>query len=727
MKKIILLALSIAALAVVSCNKETPEVQPEKVDYLTFNAYVAQGDITKTAYENEKTFSWVGNECVSMQLINNSTSGRDRWIFYNETSAGGATASFKSSGSLNTTTWGLGEYAFYPANGNGNCPAPNSSFKVGQTITDNTAKGVSISSPFIASVSNPLQYVPMIGYKDGSDNFAFHTACGILKVTVSNIDDRLAKVRLTANGQQLCGTITMTGDGDAAYYALAASSSDNSLDIVYSDRAAETELPFYFPVPVGTLASGFTVSLLDATDVVLKTVTAPVDVLIERNKISVITKAIALPAEDFSATVTATGTSVAIKANVDIAKDATSVKVVLAATEAVGAALIDADDASVVTFTADGETALPMTNVTTSGTAYLVAKTYAGTEEQLVYSVPVYVLTAADEAAIISRYSRDLASSGTLTVAGFDLTGDNTITLAVSNNPLVGNIMITEFAGYCYDVSESTHSYYTLDWSKFTDGSPLYGIYGNGITYDGFAGATFANADQNVFYSDAGGHTHYVSACTVNTKQIELAFNSTANGNGVAHDLVVNHKWIGNAYNYTGGYDIYFTNYVGFKTKGMIDLTGKVSVSSTGANNNYSGDNTGAAALIDKNTGTHWHSDYVSVPPADPTYGIYIDIDLGDSKTLNDFTLKFMSRNSPNQIPTKFIVGGSNDNATWSTLTDVTTISLEQAKWYQARVTSSTAYRYIRLGFTESVAGDLTSNPSTSKYVALAELQLWEN
>lgn len=158
----------------------------------------------------------------------------------------------------------------------------------------------------------------------------------------------------------------------------------------------------------------------------------------------------------------------------------------------------------------------------------------------------------------------------------------------------------------------------------------------------------------------------------------------------------------------------------------MIDLTGKISVSSTGSNNNYSGDNLGAAALIDKSD-SHWHSDYVDIPTLDPVYGICAQIDLGDSKTIQNFTVNFKTRGSANQLPTKYIIGGSNDNADWTVITAETAISTAGGKWYQVYATSGTAYRYIRIGFTESVAGDLKSSASTSKFVALSELQLWEN
>ena len=732
MKKIVLFSLSLFAVAFVSCNKENGPAESDKIpatnDGITIMAYVSDGDITKTSYENETTFSWTGSECLSMQLIK-KTDGttRDRWLFYNETEEGGSIAKFVSSGSLSNETWGLGEYAFYPFPGNSYCPDRLKTWNVGSVSAVNSgsaevkASGLIVSSLFKSSVSNPLQFVPMIGYKDADDNFAFHTATGILKVTVTDIDDRLAKVQLYSNGQKLNGTYTMTSSGSDAYIAMTTSStaSEYVLESQYIDRSSETELPFYFPVPVGELASAFEIRLLDAGNNVLRTVKAPSAVTIERNTISEITKAIALPAEDFSATVTPGGTSSAIEATVDIAKDATSVKVVLAASEAAGLTLIDNNDASVVTF-ADGETkSIPMTNVTASGAMYLVAQSYRGTEAKLSSATSVFVITDADASAVASQYMRVLTNVGDWTSNyDFEITGDNTMTLEVSNDPTSGNIMLTEFCGYYYDPSLNTHTYLLSDWTGFTSGSPLYAVYNASET-------TFTTSISTPFYVDGGGHNHYISEIG---RALRIHFNS--NGySSTNHDLVVWGAKVGNFWDSVSAdsyADALLGRYVANKTKGKVDLTGKISVSSTGANNNYSGDNLGADALIDKDD-SHWHSDYVDTPSLDTTYGIYIQIDLGEGKSVENFTFNIKTRNSSNQLPTKYIIGGSNDNSSWTEIIGETTLNSAAGKWYQISVAAGSSYRYLRLGFTESAAGDLTQDATTGKFVALSELQLWEN
>lgn len=738
MKKNILSFVGVVAVMLVSCSKEIESnTTPVENEGITIKAYIVGDDITKTSYAGEKTFSWVGNECLSMQLIKKSDSTRDRWVFYNNTGSGGSTASFQSSGSLDSETWGLGEYAFYPFPGNSNCPEPNKTWNVGslQAVNSGTASerasNVIVYNSFKSTVSNPLQIVPMIGFKDSGDSYAFHTATGILKVTVSNIDSRLAKVQLFSDGQKLNGTFTMTGSGDDAYIAMttSATASENILDACYTDwTALNTELPFYFPVPVGTLNSGFKIKLLDSSDNILVTATAPSSVTITRNKITEVSAKISLPAEDFSASITVGGTSVAPTATVDITKDATSVKTVLAVSEDAGLTLIAGADDSVVTF-ADGETKdINLSNVSNSGTYYLVSQTFSGSTAKQNYCSTVYILTAADEAAIVAQYARDpsVGSYGSA-LGDLDIHGDNTITLATSNDPTKGNIMITEFAGFCYDVSQNTFSTYGYDFSKFSNGNPVYGLYGDSIAYGGKTGADFYNVKDQTFYVDANSHNHNLGTEQGALSYLKFAFNSDGYSTGTYHDLVVWNPYIGNNYdNALASYDFYFGSYVANKTLGMVDLSGKVSVSSTGENNNYSGDNLGADALVDKSS-SHWHSDYVDTPVLDATYGIYAQVDLGSGNELKDFTIKFLTRNSSAQLPRQYVVGGSNDGSTWTVLAGPTDTSVASAKWVQIPISAGTAYRYIRLGFTQSAAGDLTSDPSTSKYVALSELQIWKN
>ena len=524
MKKL-LFCVSIPVIVLASCSKEEVIVNssntPVSENGITIKAYVVDKDITKTSYAGETTFSWIGNECLSVQLIKKSDSTRDRWLFYNETEAGGASARFISangpSGALSAETWGLGEYAFYPFPGNSYCPERLKSWNVGslQAVNSGTAeqraKNVIVSPLFISSVSNPLQLVPMIGYKDGESAFGFHTATGILKITVTSIDSRLAKVQLYSNGQKLNGTFTMTGTGADAYLAMTTSgtASENVVESQYSDWTDETELAFYFPVPVGELSSGFEIRLLDSGDNVLKTVSAPSAVTIYRNRISEITKKIALPAEDFSASITPTGTSAALTASVVLGSNATSVKLVLASSADAGYTLIDSGNASVITLDASGSTeTFAYSNISSTGTNYIVAKTYKGDTAKNSYSIPVKVLNSTDAAKCgqFTRTTTNITSPTTVTPS--DWSGAHTLTIEASNDPANSLYMITEFAGFSYDPTKTTAAAKTASGITLsaTVGSPLYC---STTLANGTGSSTFSSSGP--FFTDNSGGEYYLT------------------------------------------------------------------------------------------------------------------------------------------------------------------------------------------------------------------------
>ena len=733
MKKTVFFAL-ILGMACIACTKE-PEapvnVETTGNESISINAYVVDGDIVKTSYTGDSyAFSWTGDECISMQLIKKSDSSRDRWVFYNETEAGGTTAVFKSSGTLNTDTWGIGEYAFYPYPGNSNCPARFQGYSFGSVYTNKTASGLVLDNSFNSSVSNPLRIVPMVGVKDAESNFAFHSLTGILMVTVTGIDSRLDKVQLYSNGQKLNGTFTMSGDAGEEYIAMTTSStaSENVINAYYSDKASETELAFYFPVPVGTLNENFQIRLLDSSSNVLYSVKCPSSINIVRNRIAELTKKIALPAEDFSATVTAGGTSAAITASVAITKDATSVKAVLASSEAAGESLIDAEDASVVSF-ADGETkALPMTNISASGTAYIVAKTFSGSTAKLSYNVPVYVLTAADAASLASQYVRDV-TVGSTSLADLDVHGDNTITFEVSDDPSKGNIMITEFAGFTYTVTNHTFTTWSRSWDSFTAGDPVYGLYGDSIVYGGNTGAEFYNLTSQIFYTDSSNSKHIIGTIQSSLSTLKFAFNSDGYSSGTVHDLVVWNPYIGNCWNASlTSYDFYFNQYVANKTKGRVAITKDMLSTNTSYGEDGSGDAGGMAALIDMSSGTYWHSNWRGSVVTD-AQGVYLQIDLTSiSKTVNSFTLKFLSRsNITHGLPTKYKIAVSKNGTDWTDVTEEVSITAAANKWYQKSVSAGDDYSYIRLCITESDRGALTSTADGTYYTHMAELQLWED
>lgn len=131
--------------------------------------------------------------------------------------------------------------------------------------------------------------------------------------------------------------------------------------------------------------------------------------------------------------------------------------------------------------------------------------------EKVVYSLSDDATTYAKRYDAVGTYSGSSLST--------------TITLAVSDDVFAGNLMITEFDGMCYDVSESTqwdseapnsHYFKDRDQASFTDGKPIYGYY-TAATTTGI-NLTFSNVqNQPLFYDNNGaGHTLRSSGTDLN-------------------------------------------------------------------------------------------------------------------------------------------------------------------------------------------------------------------
>lgn len=582
MKKVFSI-ISIFGLAIItlSCDKGLSEKDIQVNDQVdenyvpaSFGAYVAgsEAELTKTTYLSETTFNWVGDEVVSVNLITNATNQENqRYDFYADVDESDkAAATFYAADkqgeqplSLGESgTYSLGHYAFYP--GQSSATLQNGkvlSFNIGTVIkTSAGASNVKISDTFKHSVAHPMRVIPLIGENDGTGNFSFHAATGILKITVSNIDERLEKVQLYAPGQKITGTFGISTVDEKTCYVMGESTTEaeNKMTLALTDRNSETELPFYFPVPVGTLNAGFKINLLDANDNILRTATCKSNISIARNCISEMTKAIPLPDEDFSATIIAGGKSNAPEATVNITKDATSVKVVAAASEAAGLALIEANDAAVVSFGSGETKSLDMTNITASGINYIVAQTYKDDVAKLSYSIPVYLITAADVTKYVKthtlKYGQTTAAGewkyGTLT---FELSDDLTkgqlvlsdvdgMTSVASKTRLTADHPLWKAMGTWLAHSEGNYAYSA---DRVSDGNTYYGVISDGRL--SFA----ANINYEFFnYSVDGvsGHTAKIiifsNDGSASDAPKELAFDISDTKLTLAHDYLVA-RWIG--------------------------------------------------------------------------------------------------------------------------------------------------------------------------------------
>ncbi len=149
----------------------------------------------------------------------------------------------------------------------------------------------------------------------------------------------------------------------------------------------------------------------------------------------------------------------------------------------------------------------------------------------------------------------------------------------------------------------------------------------------------------------------------------------------------------------------------------------------------------GAAALVDGNAETYWHSAWYSGytneqeyynpnTDFDEKYGITIDIKLEEA--LKDFKVSYYVRhNNNNGAPREIIFAGSNDGTSW---TDIETVASDELMKVAAgarvdlpAVHATEPFSYLRLGITKAGNGD-TPNILTAagNSTAMAELLLFK-
>ena len=140
------------------------------------------------------------------------------------------------------------------------------------------------------------------------------------------------------------------------------------------------------------------------------------------------------------------------------------------------------------------------------------------------------------------------------------------------------------------------------------------------------------------------------------------------------------------------------------------------------------------ANLVDGSIKNYWHSPWSSAGTYDATYGIYIDIDLGEGNGVKDFDILFGLRGSYNDHPDHIQIYTSNDGSNWgSALADVSGIyatylpSYNDPKWCNpVPCDGSAVSRYIRISIlsTDGSNGN-KSDLRVSGCTHMSDIQLW--
>ena len=281
MKKLLYSTLAIAAVLAASCAQEVSKNNSEELAPVTGKHEVVYkglaSNVTKTAYADDKTFSWEAGEQII--AITGPASEESEDQYYHGTIFTGDVA-----GTVTNFKGEVGDgqevlAALYPA--------------YGRLFVNNEIAGyfpptffvdLDDDNYFTVKSSNPLSNLPLIGVPDEANEILqFHTAAGAAKFTFKGLTPGKKLIRLFAEDEKLSGYFAFDNGLYTNNSALSGTYSVESTyekdgvtrDTTYNyncsnkyvqyivDANAEGTATFYAPLPVGKIGAGSTVYIYD--------------------------------------------------------------------------------------------------------------------------------------------------------------------------------------------------------------------------------------------------------------------------------------------------------------------------------------------------------------------------------------------------------------------------------------------------------------------------------
>jgi len=284
MKKIAL--LSLAALALLACQREVDFQQKEAEPTYTVTLQAGIQAPTKTTYTDEGKFSWEAGDKIGV-LVTNGTVTRQITFTTQDakpiaTFTGEVPEGFE-----------LADMASYPFTG-----IPDGEKCTSDLVYNSANNAWMLWDNTNPNPANPLSSIPLLGTKDVNGYYQFKTAAGIVKFTVQNVPSATKLVELKGvEGAKLTGIFGLNDKGvlgmDKAVEATSAVRNYNS-----PAGKKNTTMDFYFFLPEGSLAAGTELRLLPAenADEAIKSFPFKTAVEVVANKV-VSVKAIEMPEE----------------------------------------------------------------------------------------------------------------------------------------------------------------------------------------------------------------------------------------------------------------------------------------------------------------------------------------------------------------------------------------------------------------------------------------------
>ena len=245
MKNSLLVALSI--LLAVSCVSEVTDNYTNYIPRsVLLTANVDDSYSTKAGISEYGSFFWTENDQVAVYSNYNRFS-----IFRLKQGAGLSTAVF--SGSMEDAEY-PDRLAVFPS-------SIASSY-------DNDILKVVLPSSYEYRDDYALGTPPMLATISESDEMVFKHLCGMIRITLDQVPEMAAEIRLTSTGNQLSGEFDVSVKSDTPSIARNDSPTNNSVSISFPELNYPKTMTFSFPIPVG-IFDEFSIEILDKNKNVL--------------------------------------------------------------------------------------------------------------------------------------------------------------------------------------------------------------------------------------------------------------------------------------------------------------------------------------------------------------------------------------------------------------------------------------------------------------------------
>lgn len=286
MKKTFFLLLAISSLAFISCGKIQEQDNHEPNSTEDAGCFEIVGIIhntessapeVKTQYNigpEYATFSWTQNDEIQL-IVYKTTQTQDQYRLYAESSS--ATTTFKSGSTTYDPIGGIVDgwlstgFAIYPVSvANNGIQRDDYISYIKPSASPYDPVTISMRDSYtLSNLDNQLSVVPMVGIQNANNElvYDFYPAVGVLAFSISAVPVTATAVRLTSfdSTEPLCGTFSMTkGVPDIAMAKVQSGSLTRTVTL--PSRTASQDITVYIPLPVGSIAHGLRIELLDGSD-----------------------------------------------------------------------------------------------------------------------------------------------------------------------------------------------------------------------------------------------------------------------------------------------------------------------------------------------------------------------------------------------------------------------------------------------------------------------------